>query len=87
MRFCGFEIGLDRTPLIVAGPCALESREMAMATAQRLAEICARAGAPFIFKASFDKANRTSGATARGWESIPVCAFWRRFASAWARRF
>ena len=39
---------------------------MAMATAQRLAEICARAGAPFIFKASFDKANRTSGATARG---------------------
>ena len=66
MRFCGFEIGLDRTPLIVAGPCALESRDMAMATAQRLAEICARAGAPFIFKASFDKANRTSGATARG---------------------
>ena len=66
MRFCGFEIGLDRTPLIVAGPCALESREMAMATAQRLVEICARAGAPFIFKASFDKANRTSSATARG---------------------
>ena len=66
MRFCGFEIGLDRTPLIVAGPCALESRDMAMATAQRLVEICARAGAPFIFKASFDKANRTSGATARG---------------------
>lgn len=66
MRFCGFEIGLRQTPLIIAGPCALESRETALATAERLAEICARAGAPWVFKSSFDKANRTSGASARG---------------------
>ncbi len=59
--------GLDRTPFfLIAGPCVVESRELALDTAGSLAEITARLGIPFVYKSSFDKANRTSGGSFRG---------------------
>jgi 2-dehydro-3-deoxyphosphooctonate aldolase (KDO 8-P synthase) len=66
VRLCGFEVGLDRPVFLIAGPCVVESRELAIETAGRLREITAALGVPFIFKASFDKANRSSGASFRG---------------------
>ena len=66
MKLCGFEAGLDQPLFLIAGPCVIESREMAMETAGRLKEIAAAVGIPFIYKSSFDKANRTSGASFRG---------------------
>jgi len=66
MRLCGFEVGLDRPFFLIAGPCVIESRELAMETAGRLKEIAAAAGVPFIYKSSFDKANRSSGKSFRG---------------------
>jgi 2-dehydro-3-deoxyphosphooctonate aldolase (KDO 8-P synthase) len=66
MRLCGFEVGLDRPLFLIAGPCAIESRQLALDTAGQLKEITARLGAPFIYKSSFDKANRSSGTSFRG---------------------
>ena len=66
IAFDGFEIGADRPAAIIAGPCQLESLEHALMIAQRMAGICAEAGLPFIFKASYDKANRTSLSAQRG---------------------
>ncbi len=66
MRLCGFEVGLDRPLFLIAGPCVAESRTLALDTAATLKDICARLGVPFIFKASFDKANRSSGKSFRG---------------------
>jgi 2-dehydro-3-deoxyphosphooctonate aldolase (KDO 8-P synthase) len=66
MRLCGFEVGLDRPLFLIAGPCAIESRELAMETAGRLKEITGALGVPFVYKSSFDKANRSSGASFRG---------------------
>ena len=66
MKLCGFEAGLDHPLFLIAGPCVIESREMAIETAGRLKEIAAAAGVPFIYKSSFDKANRTSGTSFRG---------------------
>ena len=66
MKLCGFEAGLDRPLFLIAGPCVIESREMAMETAGRLKEIAAAVGIPFIYKSSYDKANRTSGQSFRG---------------------
>lgn len=66
MKLCGFEVGLDRPLFLIAGPCVIESREMAFDTAGRLIEIAARLGIPFIYKSSFDKANRSSGGSFRG---------------------
>ena len=66
MKLCGFEAGLDRPLFLIAGPCVIESREMAMETAGRLKEIAAAVGIPFIYKSSYDKANRTSGKSFRG---------------------
>jgi len=66
MRLCEFEVGLDRPLFLIAGPCVIESRELAMETAGRLKEIAASAGVPFIYKSSFDKANRSSGKSFRG---------------------
>src|SRR5512144_731650 len=66
MRLCGFEAGLEEPLFVIAGPCVVESRELAIDVAGRLKEICAALGMPFIFKASYDKANRTSGASFRG---------------------
>lgn len=66
VRVGALEIGGDRPLTLIAGPCQLEGRDHALAIAERLAEICARAGAGLIFKGSYDKANRTSLETARG---------------------
>ena len=66
MKLCGFEAGLDRPLFLIAGPCVIESRELAFETAGRLKEMCARLGVPFIYKSSFDKANRSSGKSFRG---------------------
>jgi len=66
MRLCGFEIGLDKPIFLIAGPCVIESRELALRTATELKAICAEVGVPFIYKSSFDKANRSSGQSYRG---------------------
>jgi 2-dehydro-3-deoxyphosphooctonate aldolase (KDO 8-P synthase) len=66
MKLCGFEVGLDRPMFLIAGPCVIESRELAMETAGRLKEIASAVGVPFIYKSSFDKANRSSGKSFRG---------------------
>jgi 2-dehydro-3-deoxyphosphooctonate aldolase (KDO 8-P synthase) len=66
MKLCGFEVGLDRPFFLIAGPCAIESKELAHETAGRLKEITARLGIPFIYKSSFDKANRSSSQSFRG---------------------
>ena len=66
MRLCGFEVGLDKPLFVIAGPCAIESRQLALDTAGELKEICAAVGVPFIYKSSFDKANRSSGKSFRG---------------------
>jgi len=66
MKLCGFEVGLDRPMFLIAGPCVVESREMALDTAGKLKEIAAAVGVPFIFKSSYDKANRSSSKSFRG---------------------
>src|SRR5512143_707809 len=66
MRICGFEAGLDRPLFLIAGPCVVESLQLQLDVAGELREICASLGMPFVFKSSYDKANRTSGASYRG---------------------
>ncbi len=66
MKLCGFDAGLDRPFFLIAGPCVIESKELAHETAGRLKEITSRLGIPFIYKSSFDKANRSSGKSFRG---------------------
>ena len=66
MKLCGFDIGLDQPFFLIAGPCVVESEQLQMDTAGTLKEITARLGIPFIFKSSFDKANRSSGTSFRG---------------------
>lgn len=66
MKLCGFEAGIDKPFFLIAGPCAIESRELAFDTAARLRDITAELGIPFIYKSSFDKANRSSGKSFRG---------------------
>lgn len=66
MKLCGFEVGLDQPIFLIAGPCVIESRQLALDTAGALKEICAEVGVPFIFKSSYDKANRSSGQSFRG---------------------
>jgi len=66
MRLCGFEVGLERPFFLIAGPCVIESRQMALDTAAQIKEICAAVDIPFIYKSSFDKANRSSGTSFRG---------------------
>jgi len=66
MKLCGFEVGLDKPFFLIAGTCVIESRDMAMDTAGRLKEITAALGIPFIYKSSYDKANRSSGKSYRG---------------------
>jgi 2-dehydro-3-deoxyphosphooctonate aldolase (KDO 8-P synthase) len=66
MKLCGFEVGLDRPLFLIAGPCVIESREMALDTAGTLRDICRRLGLNFIYKSSYDKANRSSGKSFRG---------------------
>ena len=66
MKLCGYEIGLDRPLFLIAGPCVVESRDMAMDTAGELKRICAELDVPFIYKSSYDKANRSSIKSFRG---------------------
>ncbi|TDK67610.1 3-deoxy-8-phosphooctulonate synthase [Sapientia aquatica] len=66
MKLCGFEAGLDQPFFLIAGTCVIESRQMAMDTAGYLKEITSELGIPFIYKSSFDKANRSSGSSFRG---------------------
>lgn len=66
MKLCGFPIGLDHPFFLIAGPCVIESEQMALDTAGTLKELTTQLGIPFIFKSSFDKANRSSGNSFRG---------------------
>jgi 2-dehydro-3-deoxyphosphooctonate aldolase (KDO 8-P synthase) len=66
VKLCGFEAGLDRPMFLIAGPCVIESEQLTIDTAARLKEITGRLGMAFIFKSSFDKANRSSGESFRG---------------------
>ncbi|MEJ5210046.1 MAG: 3-deoxy-8-phosphooctulonate synthase [Burkholderiales bacterium] len=66
MKLCGFDAGLEHPLFLIAGPCVIESRQLALDTAGALKEICGELGIPFIYKSSYDKANRSSGASFRG---------------------
>jgi 2-dehydro-3-deoxyphosphooctonate aldolase (KDO 8-P synthase) len=66
MKLCHFEAGLDHPLFLIAGPCVVESRQLAFDTAGQLKELCASLGVPFIYKSSYDKANRSSGKSFRG---------------------
>ncbi len=66
MKLCGFEVGLHQPLFLIAGPCVIESREFAIETAGQLKEMAERIGVPFIYKSSYDKANRSSTKTFRG---------------------
>ncbi len=66
VKLCGFHAGLEHPLFLIAGPCVIESEQLTLDTAGRLAEITGRLQIPFIFKSSFDKANRTSGHSYRG---------------------
>ena len=66
MKLCGFEVGLDKPLFLIAGPCVVESRQMALDTARELKRICLDLGMPFIYKSSYDKANRSSINSFRG---------------------
>jgi len=66
MKLCGFEVGMDQPLFLIAGPCAIESESLALDTATTLKAMTERLGVPFIYKSSFDKANRSSAASFRG---------------------
>jgi len=66
MKLCHFEAGLDKPLFLIAGPCVVESRQLQLDTAEALKEICEALAIPFIFKSSYDKANRSSGDAFRG---------------------
>jgi len=66
LKLCGFDAGLTHSLFLIAGPCVVESEQLQMDVAGQLKEICAELGVPFIFKSSYDKANRSSGTSFRG---------------------
>ena len=66
MKLCGFEAGLDKPFFLIAGPCVIESQQLALDTAGYLKQVTTELGIPFIYKSSFDKANRSSGSSFRG---------------------
>jgi 2-dehydro-3-deoxyphosphooctonate aldolase (KDO 8-P synthase) len=66
MNLCGFEVGLHRPLFLIAGPCVAESRQLCLDIAGRMKEVCAALAIPYIFKASYDKANRSSSQSFRG---------------------
>jgi 2-dehydro-3-deoxyphosphooctonate aldolase (KDO 8-P synthase) len=66
MKLCGFEVGLDKPLFLIAGPCVVESRDLAFDTAGELKQLAAELGVPFIYKSSYDKANRSSSKSFRG---------------------
>src|SRR5258705_12856356 len=66
MKLCGFDVGLDKPFFLIAGPCVVESEQLQMDVAGKLKEMTKELGIPFIFKSSYDKANRSSGKSYRG---------------------
>ncbi len=66
MKLSGFDVGLDRPLFLIAGPCTAESLELCIEVAGHMKDVCAKLGLPYIFKASYDKANRSSGKSPRG---------------------
>ena len=66
MKLCDFEVGLDQPFFLIAGTCVIESEQMALDTAGTLKELCATLNIPFVYKSSFDKANRSSHKSYRG---------------------
>jgi 2-dehydro-3-deoxyphosphooctonate aldolase (KDO 8-P synthase) len=66
MKLCGFDVGLNRPLFLISGPCVVESEQLQLEVAGRLKEMTTALGIPFIFKSSYDKANRSSGASFRG---------------------
>jgi len=66
MKLCGFDVGLDKPFFLISGPCVVESEQLQMDVAGQLKEITAALGIPFVFKSSYDKANRSSGTSFRG---------------------
>lgn len=66
MKLCGFEVGLDQPLFLIAGPCVIESEQLALDTAGYLKEMTDRLGVAFVYKSSYDKANRSSGDSYRG---------------------
>jgi 2-dehydro-3-deoxyphosphooctonate aldolase (KDO 8-P synthase) len=66
MKLCGFDVGLDRPLFLIAGPCVVESLQLQLDVAGRLKELCGALSVPFVFKSSYDKANRSSGTSFRG---------------------
>ncbi len=66
MQLCGFEVGASQPLFLIAGPCVIESRQLALDTAGMLKELCAELGVPLVYKSSFDKANRSSAKSFRG---------------------
>ena len=66
MNLCGFEVGLNRPLFLIAGPCVVESEQLQIDVAGQLKEICAALSIPFVFKSSYDKANRSSSQSFRG---------------------
>jgi len=66
VKLCNFDVGLDKPLFLIAGPCVIESQQLALDTAGALKEICTGLGIPFIYKSSYDKANRSSGTSYRG---------------------
>lgn len=66
MKLCGFDVGLNHPLFLIAGPCTAESLDLCVDVAGKMKELCQKLGVPYIFKASYDKANRSSGASVRG---------------------
>ena len=66
MKLINFNVGIDQPLFLIAGPCVIESEEMTLRVAEELKNVCIKLGVPFIFKSSFDKANRSSNSTFRG---------------------
>ncbi len=71
MKLCGFDVGLDKPLFLIAGPCVIESEQLALDTAGQLKEICGELKLNFIYKSSYDKANRSSGKSFRGFGMEP----------------
>ena len=66
MKLINFNVGIDQPLFLIAGPCVIESEDMTLRVAEELKNVCIKLGVPFIFKSSFDKANRSSNSTFRG---------------------
>src|SRR5688572_22334117 len=66
MKLCGFDVGIDRPFFLISGPCVVESEQLQVDVAGQLKEMTSSLGIPFIFKSSYDKANRSSGTSFRG---------------------